>query len=108
MPGDTSADPDATPDSVEYATPSKDYLRGRLQRIDPYDFEVFVADVWGYLGWKTQTVGEPINREVNMIATDSDAKQVMTGSFSRQAEDPAPDLGVILVGGENFRGSLTG
>mgnify|MGYP006919949868 FL=1 len=43
-----------------------------------------------------------------MIATDSDAKQVMTGSFSRQAEDPAPDLGVILVGGENFRGSLTG
>lgn len=42
-----------------------------------------------------------------MIATDSDAKRVTTGSFSRQAEDPAPDLGVILVDGENFRGSFT-
>lgn len=43
-----------------------------------------------------------------MIATDSDAKRVTTGSFSRQAEDPAPDLGVILVGGENFRGVFDG
>lgn len=39
-----------------------------------------------------------------MIATDSNAKRVTTGSFSRQAEDPAPDLGVILVDGENFQG----
>jgi hypothetical protein len=37
-------------DAVEYVTPSKDYLWGRLQRMGPYDFEAVVADVWEPLG----------------------------------------------------------
>ena len=130
------------PEDVEYATPSKDYLRGRLQRMDPYDFEAFVADVWEHLGWDTRTVGEPGDRGIDVIATDGDAKQliqakrygpsttvgspevqqyaslrlqedgvdqvtiVTTGSFSRQAEELAPDLDVILVDGEDLLGVL--
>ena len=129
-------------DAVEYVTPSKDFLRRRLQRMDPYAFEEFVADVWEYLGWETRTVGEPGDRGIDVIATDGDAKQliqakrygpnttvgspevqqyaslrlqeanvdlvtiVTTGEFSRQAEDLAPDLDVILVDGENLLGIL--
>lgn len=129
-------------DGVEYVTPSKDYLRRRLQRMDPYDFEEFVADVWEHLGWTTRTVGEPGDRGVDVIATSGDAKQliqakrygadttvgspevqqyaslrlqeegvdlvtiVTTGGFSRQAEDLAPDLDVILVDGEHLLGIL--
>jgi restriction system protein len=129
-------------DAVEYRTPSHEYLRSRLQRMDPYAFEAFVADVWEHLGWDTRTVGEPGDRGIDVIATDGDAKQliqakrygpsttvgspevqqyaslrlqedgveqvtiVTTGSFSRQAEDLAPDLDVILVDGEALLGIL--
>jgi len=129
-------------DAVEYVTPSKEYLRGRLQRMDPYDFEAFVGDVWGHLGWNTRVVGEPGDRGIDVIATDGENKQliqakrygpnttvgspevqqyaslrlqedgvdqvtiVTTGSFSRQAEDLAPELDVILVDGEDLLGVL--
>ena len=129
-------------DGVEDVTPPKAYLRGRLQRMDPYAFEAFVADVWEHLGWDTRTVGEPGDRGIDVIATDGDAKQliqakrygpsttvgspevqqyaslrlqedgvdqvtiVTTGSFSRQAEELAPDLDVILVDGEDLLGIL--
>lgn len=75
-------------DTVEYATPSKGYLRGRLQRMDPYDFEAFVADVWEHLGWDTRTVGEPGDRGIDVIATDGDAKQLI------QAKRYGPDTTV--------------
>jgi len=65
MPEDTADDADG----VEYVTPSDDYLRRRLQRMDPYDFEQFVADVWEHLGWNTRTVGEPGDRGIDVIAT---------------------------------------
>lgn len=125
-------------DAIEHMTPSHEYLRHRLQRMDPYDFEKFVADVWTYLGWDTRVVGEPGDRGIDVIATDGEDKQliqakrygpettvgspevqqyaslrlqeenvkqvtiVTTGTFSRQAEDLAPDLEVILVDGENL------
>lgn len=130
------------PDGVEYVTPSKAFLRRRLQRMDPYAFERFVADVWEHLGWNTRVVGEPGDRGIDVIATDGDAKQliqakrygpnttvgspevqqyaslriqedgvdtvtiVTTGSFSRQAEDLAPDLDVVLIDGEGLLGVL--
>ena len=130
------------PDAVEYVTPSKAFLRRRLQQMDPYDFEEFVADVWEYLGWDTRTVGKPGDRGIDVIATDGDAKQliqakrygpnttvgspevqqyaslriqedgvdqvtiVTTGEFTRQAEDLAPDLDVILIDGEDLLGVL--
>jgi restriction system protein len=133
-------EPDA--DAVEYETPSKDYLRRRLQSMDPYGFEQFVADVWEHLGWTTRVVGEPGDRGIDVIATDGEDKQliqakrygpsttvgspevqqyaslriqedgvdqvtiVTTGTFSRQAENLAPDLDVILVDGENLLGVL--
>jgi len=129
-------------DAVEYVTPSKDFLRRRLQNMDPYGFEQFVADVWEHLGWNTRVVGEPGDRGIDVIATDGENKQliqakrygpsttvgspevqqyaslriqedgvdqvtiVTTGTFSRQAENLAPDLDVILVDGESLLGVL--
>jgi len=129
-------------DAVEYVTPSKDFLRRRLQQMDPYAFEEFVADVWESLGWNTRTVGKPGDRGIDVIATDGDAKQliqakrygpnttvgspevqqyaslriqedgvdrvtiVTTGEFTRQAEDLAPDLDVILIDGGDLLGVL--
>lgn len=134
------SDPES--DTTEYATPSHEYLRARLQQMDPYDFEKFVADVWTYLDWDTRVVGEPGDQGIDVIATDGEDKQliqakrygpnttvgspevqqyaslrlqeedvkqvtiVTTGTFSRQAEDLAPDLDVILVDGENLLGIL--
>jgi len=133
-------DPD--PDTAEYVTPSKAYLRRRLQQMDPYDFEEFVADVWAHIGWDTRTVGKPGDRGIDVIATDGDAKQliqakrygpnttvgspevqqyaslriqedgvdrvtiVTTGEFTRQAEDLAPELDVILIDGADLLGIL--
>jgi len=64
-------------DAVEYVTPSKAYLRRRLQQMDPYDFETFVADVWTQLGWSTRVVGEPGDRGIDVIATDGESKQLI-------------------------------
>jgi restriction system protein len=133
----TESDPE-----TEHVTPSKEYLRRRLQRMDPYDFEKFIGDVWTYLGWETRVVGEPGDQGIDVIATDGENKQliqakrygpdttvgspevqqyaslrlqedgvdqvtiVTTGTFSRQAEDLAPDLDVILVDGEDLLGIL--
>lgn len=130
-------------EGVEYVTPTEDYLRRRLQRMDPLQFEHFVADVWEYLGWNTRVVGEPGDRGIDVIATTEDGKKqliqakrygpnttvgspevqqyaalrlqedgvdrvtiVTTGEFSRQAEDMAPDLEVLLVDGEDLLGVL--
>lgn len=62
---------------TEYATPSKQYLRRRLQQMDPYDFEKFVGDVWATLGWNTRVVGEPGDRGIDVIATNDDEKQLI-------------------------------
>ncbi len=64
-------------DAVEYVTPSKSYLRRRLQVMDPYAFEEFIADVWEHLGWHTRTVGKPGDRGIDVIATSSDEKQLI-------------------------------
>jgi len=64
-------------DTTEYATPSKQYLRRRLQQMDPYDFEKFIGDVWTYLGWNTRVVGEPGDRGIDVIATDGENKQLI-------------------------------
>ena len=127
-------------DQPEYATPSKAYLRRRLQRMDPYAFEEFVGDVWDHLGWQTRVVGE---RGIDVVATNGDEKQliqakrygpkttvgspevqqyaslrlqedsvdhvtiVTTGEFSRQAQELAPDVDVILVDGEGLLDMLS-
>ena len=64
-------------DAVEYVTPSKSYLRRRLQTMDPYAFEEFIADVWERLGWHTRTVGKPGDRGIDVIATRGDKKQLI-------------------------------
>jgi len=66
-----------TDDEIEYVTPSQDYLRRRLQRMDPYDFEKFIADVWEHLGWHTKVVGEPGDQGIDVIATDGEDKQLI-------------------------------
>jgi len=67
-------------DAVEYRTPSHEYLRSRLQRMDPYAFEAFVADVWEHLGWDTRTVGEPGDRGIDVIATTGSSTGCVDGS----------------------------
>ena len=64
-------------DQPEYATPSKPYLRRRLQRMDPYAFEAFVGDVWEHLGWHTRVVGKPGDRGIDVVATNSEQKQLI-------------------------------
>lgn len=56
-------------DDTEYVTPNKQYIRRRLQQMDPERFEYFVADVWSGLGWETDVVGEPGDRGIDVIAT---------------------------------------
>ena len=56
-------------DDTEHVTPSKQYIRRRLQQMDPERFEYFVADVWSRLGWETDVVGEPGDRGIDVIAT---------------------------------------
>ncbi|GGJ17467.1 hypothetical protein GCM10008995_29080 [Halobellus salinus] len=68
---------DREDDTTEYATPSNEYLRRRLQQMDPYDFELFIGDVWTYLGWDTRVVGEPGDRGIDVIATDGEDKQLI-------------------------------
>ena len=105
-------------DQPEYATPSKAYLRRRLQRMDPYAFEEFVGDVWEHLGWQTRVVGEPGDRGIDVVATNGDEKQLIqakrygpnttVGSpevqqyASLRLQELAPELAVILVDGEGL------
>lgn len=126
----------------QYA-PTDEYLRRRLQTMDPEVFEHFIADVWETLGWETRVVGEPGDKGIDVIATGEhpngrtekqliQAKRygpnttvgspevqqyaslrlqedgvdtvtiVTTGTFSRQAEEMAPELAVELVDGEGL------
>ncbi len=139
---DSNTTPSPVPDGGDHVTPDKQYLRRRLQTMDPDGFERFVADVWEHLGWQTRVVGEPGDRGIDVVATDGADKQliqakrygpdttvgspevqqyaslrlqednvkqvtiVTTGEFSRQAQDLAPELEVILVDGENLLGIL--
>ena len=52
----------------QYA-PTDEYLRRRLQTMDPEVFEHFIADVWETLGWETRVVGEPGDKGIDVIAT---------------------------------------
>lgn len=58
-------------------TPTRESVRRRLQKIDPDDFEQFVADVWEHLGWRTTVVGEPGDRGIDVIATRGEQKQLI-------------------------------
>jgi restriction system protein len=53
----------------EYQTATRDMIRRRLQAMDPYHFEHFVADLWTYLDWNTQVVGEPGDKGIDVVAT---------------------------------------
>ncbi|MEZ3118069.1 restriction endonuclease [Halobaculum sp. MBLA0147] len=77
MSGPDPTTPSSDDQGVEYATPTSEYLRQRLQTMDPSHFEEFVADAWGELGWETRTVGEPGDRGIDVIATDGDGKQLI-------------------------------
>jgi|APHM01.1.fsa_nt_gi Restriction endonuclease len=72
MPEDTH---DTTTD--EHTAPSYDYLQRRLQQMEPAEFEAFIADVWTYLGWDTRVVGDPGDRGIDVIAVDSEDKQLI-------------------------------
>jgi restriction system protein len=53
----------------EYQTATRDMIRRRLQAMDPYHFEHFVADLWTYLDRNTQVVGEPGDKGIDVVAT---------------------------------------
>ena len=69
--------PETPESSITYQSPTHDYLRQRLQQMDPEAFEVFVSDVWEYLGWQTRVVGKPGDRGIDVVAVDGDEKQLI-------------------------------
>lgn len=134
--------PPTVPPSKQQRPPTEQYLRTRLQGMDPEKFERLVADVWERLGWRTRVVGESGDRGIDVVATRGDEKQliqakrygpdttvgspevqqyaalrlqensvdgvtiVTTGAFSRQAEELAPEVDVLLIDGEELLGML--
>lgn len=54
---------------AEYTTATRPMVRRHLQRMDPEEFEHFVADVWARIGWDTRVVGAPGDRGVDVVAT---------------------------------------
>jgi len=69
--------PDTPESSVTYHSPTHEYLRQRLQQMDPEAFECFVSDVWEYLGWQTRVVGKPGDRGIDVVAVDGEEKQLI-------------------------------
>lgn len=47
----------------------KEVLKNRLQRMDNYDFEHFVADLWEIQGWDTEVEQQSGDAEVDVRAT---------------------------------------
>lgn len=62
-------------DNVEYRTATRDMIRRRLQRMDLYEFEYFVADLWTFLDWNTRVVGEPGDRGIDVVATTEEGNK---------------------------------
>lgn len=69
--------PDTPESLVRYQSPTHDYLCQRLQQIDSEAFEVFVSDVWEYLGWQTRVIGKPGGRGIDVVAVDEEQKQLI-------------------------------
>lgn len=44
-------------------------LERALQRMDDYDFEHFVADLWERMGWKTEVSTQSADRGIDVVAT---------------------------------------
>lgn len=44
-------------------------LKAALQRMDAYDFEHFVADLWTRMGWETEVSAEAADKGVDVVAT---------------------------------------
>ena len=72
----------------QYA-PTDEYLRRRLQTMDPEVFEHFIADVWETLGWETRVVGEPGDKGIDVIATGEhgDGRVLQLGRDAQPLED---------------------
>lgn len=138
--GNVETDDNTDAGAIEYVTPTRSFIRRRLQAMEPADFEQFVADLWKtHLGWTTHVVGKPGDRGIDIVATTDDGEKqliqakrygpdttvgspeiqqyaslrlqednvdqvliVTTGTFSRQAEDMAPELDVVLVDGQDL------
>lgn len=47
---------------------SKEHLVDRMQTIDPYDFEAFVARIWGAEGWSTSVEPDSNDMGVDVVA----------------------------------------
>jgi restriction system protein len=76
-------------DDGEYRTATRQMIRRRLQGMDPYGFEQFVADLWSYLDWNTRVVGEPGDRGIDVVATTPDGNKQLV-----QAKRYGPDTTV--------------
>lgn len=62
-------------DEGDYQTATRQMIRRRLQSMDPYGFEHFVADLWTYLDWNTRVVGEPGDKGIDVVATTPDGNK---------------------------------
>lgn len=76
-------------EDTEYVDPTREALRSSLQKMDPYEFEQLVGDVWERLGWDTRVVGEPGDRGIDVVATTEDGEKQLI-----QAKRYGPDTTV--------------
>ncbi|MFB6360696.1 MAG: restriction endonuclease [Halobacteriales archaeon] len=59
----------------EYVPATRQLVREHLQRMDPDEFEHFVADLWERFGWQTRVVGEPGDQVIDVVAHTADGER---------------------------------
>lgn len=66
---DTTIETITTEESVSARTLDLHALKSRLQKMDDYEFEHFVADLWREMGWETEVSQASVDAGIDVIAT---------------------------------------
>lgn len=85
-----------TEESVSAESISPHALQSRLQEMDEYEFEYFVANLWEEMGWKTEVSQASVDAGIDVIATkDTPYRQKKVIQAKRYADSTTvggPDI----------------
>lgn len=88
-------DPSMT-DDVSVSVLSKSELVTRLQKLDEYEFEHFIADLWAVRGWKTSVSQQSIDAGIDVVATKempySQKKVIQAKRYGENTTVGGPDI----------------
>ena len=70
--------------------------RTRLQRIDPYEFEEFIADLWDLQGWRTKVTPASNDGGIDVIASKGLIRK-QTWAFQVKRHGPGSKVGTPAV-----------